>query len=89
MVIITQFLEKGLSKILMEEDLADTPKINGKRKLPLESYDQSSPRLLTGFNNWNLEMTIKFRDSDTDQVIATKTRLWLLIHFVSLTIKIF
>ncbi|XP_055914028.1 uncharacterized protein LOC129947476 [Eupeodes corollae] len=60
------------------EDLQN--KYEHLKGLPIESYDNQSPRLLIGLKHTKLGLPLKCREGRTEEPVATKTRLGWLVH---------
>lgn len=52
-----------------------TAKYPHLRKLPVQSYENVTPRLLIGLNNIQLALPLKFRTGRGDEPVAAKTKL--------------
>ncbi|XP_055844833.1 uncharacterized protein LOC129911149 [Episyrphus balteatus] len=73
-----------VKKLQLPEQSVDFVRLQQQYKhlsgLPIESYERATPRLLIGLNNSKLSLPLRYREGNSNQPVATKTRLGWMVH---------
>ncbi|XP_055910431.1 uncharacterized protein LOC129944792 [Eupeodes corollae] len=70
-------LDLPVQTICMDNLVKRYPYLKG---IPIEPYEQATPRILIGLDNANLGLPLKFKDGGRNDPLATKTRLGWVVY---------